>query len=398
MLSNFRPHCLKLRAMPMNSIYIDLMKAKTQDLLAQIKAAEDKGQCLIPVTDSDRRALNRLVKSKKIVNPYCGLYADTKEWNRLWYADRVRKVAKTLAIKHPHWIFTGETAAALWGFDVFSPSNTISPQIYLDNEHSNYGIRQLSCLWRESISGKVQRIYNDDRTLPINLNDVYTSLCVCAATLPFRSALPIFDSALKLDTNFEKLYAVCGQNYASMHIRRKVDFLDNYDFQRQYDANPYFMNTNNNILSRLQTLLRLADPESDNPGESFARATILALGFAEPELQRPFPNPHYPNNRNRDIRADFSWVNKDGEIIVAEFDGVGKYQLDDDSSKEYDGHRVMTDNQETLRKAFERERTRELALRNAGVYRIVRIQFINLIHPRQLEQKLESVGVPRIVA
>lgn len=374
------------------------MKQVTKKLLAQVNSAAAVECCFLPKTDSERLSLHRLMKSGEVVEPYCGMYATKDHWKKIWYADRVRHIAHTLAVKHPDWVFTGETAAALWGIDVFSLSNSYYPTIYIDSCRSNHGSKQAKQLCRLHIEGTQNCVSADHGKILILLNDLYTSLCVCAGTLSFRAALPAIDSAVKQKIDLSVLLQFCEKRYAKLRMYKNRTFCFNDD-KCLFDNNLYFMNISNaDVLSRLKALINFADGRSENPGESFARATMLAFGFAVPQLQVPFANPNDPTNDYRDLRVDFLWqVNE--EVIVAEFDGVGKYQIDHrdpKQAKEYDGHRVISHDRDVWFDNFRSEHERERALYSSGVTRVVRFGFGDIANPEKLAGILLSAGVPTV--
>ncbi|PJM73913.1 hypothetical protein CS006_01760 [Bifidobacterium primatium] len=179
------------------------------------------------------------------------------------------------------------------------------------------------------------------------MTNIYRTLLDCSMLYPFAQALPIFDSAARQGTDISELPEYCrslGMDSAA-----------------------------------ITKLCLNTDPLSENGGESFIRAMIEETNFVIPRLQRPFRNPRNPD---APFRADFSWELPDGTIIVAEFDGMGKYVIDDGTRR-------------GIRARVYAERERETALRADGVRRIVRLEYEDALYPERLRRKLLDAGVPQ---
>lgn len=68
--------------------------------------------------------------------------------------------------------------------------------------------------------------------------------------------------------------------------------------------------------------LELADPLSENPGESWGRAQMIEAGLPTPVLQ---PEIHDAEGVFV-ARSDYGWRDRAGRVrVVGEFDGLGKY-------------------------------------------------------------------------
>lgn len=116
-----------------------------------------------------------------------------------------------------------------------------------------------------------------------------------------------------------------------------------------------------------ESALAFADPASESPGESLARAQFAALGFAPPRLQVTITAD------GRRYRVDFLWEEAG---IIGEFDGWMKYRQE--------GHGALRE-----------EKVREDDLRRMG-YGFMRCYWEDLQDLRQLERKLLRAGVPRM--
>ncbi|MBT1177323.1 hypothetical protein JS532_07050 [Bifidobacterium callimiconis] len=302
--------------------------------------AEHNHRCAIGGTDAQRRALLRRSKAGILVSPYRNLYARAEYWSSLTPPQRHIHTARALSIAHPHWIFAGLTAACAYGLDhsysLHTDMTITIASTIPDTPHHNPRLRRI----------RMSDIPHH-RIADIPVTDIYRTLIDCATMFSFADALPMFDSAARK-----------GASIVDLPDRCRALGIDS---------------------ANVVTLCAYADPLSENGGESFARATIIQLGFVVPRLQRPFANPANPN---APLRADFTWELPGGVIIVAEFDGMGKY--------------VMTDTKRSsIQAKVHAEREREDQLKSQGVTTIVRFEFEDLTHPERLERKLLQAGVPK---
>lgn len=464
---------------------------KLSELDIALDAAENEGSCLMASHLPYRNGVRHSLKSGDLVEPYYGLYARKLFWLSLTHKKRITHIATRLAqkIKIGVWKFTGETGAALLNFETPSAPDTCGKPIkiyvscpYADKHaaearsHDSYksakrqlrrvqlpdiiededGIRLEECDFkREKYGGKRNANKNADNGAdngasnekPKNLNttnfghvatleesavksvaSIYNVLFVCAWTLPFRCALPIFDSAARNGVNLEKVYRVCSKFYADYRYQQEAaDFQDLPYFKQKNSLLTYV--DESDVLSRLRTLCQLADGKSENGGESLARAAMIELGFVRPELQHEFPNetnPKWP------YRVDFAWK-VGGKLIVGELDGADKYLVNAgknidfiDNDEKFNGNNEIKRNIDTIdaassdisydtsnnssnsnssnefilrnydRSAVIRERDRERHLYSCGVDTIVRFDFSHVISPAKLEERLLGAGVPKI--
>lgn len=464
---------------------------KLSELDIALDAAENEGSCLMASHLPYRNGVRHSLKSGDLVEPYYGLYARKLFWLSLTHKKRITHIATRLAqkIKIGVWKFTGETGAALLNFETPSAPDTCGKPIkiyvscpYADKHaaearsHDSYksakrqlrrvqlpdiiededGIRLEECDFkREKYGGKRNANKNADNGAdngasnekPKNLNttnfghvatleesavksvaSIYNVLFVCAWTLPFRCALPIFDSAARNGVNLEKVYRVCSKFYADYRYQQEAaDFQDLPYFKQKNSLLTYV--DESDVLSQLRTLCQLADGKSENGGESLARAAMIELGCVRPELQHEFPNetnPKWP------YRVDFAWK-VGGKLIVGELDGADKYLVNagknidfTDNDEKFNGNNEIKRNIDTIdaassdisydtsnnssnsnssnefilrnydRSAVIRERDRERHLYSCGVDTIVRFDFSHVISPAKLEERLLGAGVPKI--
>lgn len=116
-----------------------------------------------------------------------------------------------------------------------------------------------------------------------------------------------------------------------------------------------------------ETSMAFADPASESPGESLARAQFAVLGFAPPRLQVTIAADGLR------YRVDFLW---EEARIIGEFDGWMKYRQE--------GHSSLRE-----------EKVREDDLRRLG-YGFMRCYWEDLRDLKRLERKLLRAGVPRL--
>lgn len=436
------------------------------NLMHSILEEENAGRCLMASKTSSRKSLRRHLQSGHLVEPYYGLYTRAEHWNKLLYKDKILHIALSLQekIKILSWKFTGETGAVMLNLDTASTPNDYGKptKIYVScpyeekyvtskNSQEEYtrASRQLQRVHLpdivddelgiriETFNFAQKKSNNKQQNIPTtnfghletpkdkamqHVASIYNILFVCAWTLPFRRALPIFDSAAKNNVDLEKVYKVCAEFYEEFRYQYDAPSFQDVPYLKDKHSIISYVNECD-ILARLLILCRLANGKSENSGESLARATMIELGFKNPELQREFFNE---NNPKWPYRVDFAWeINK--KLIVGELDGTDKYlaasweDIDSIESNEIDinGKNAIgnvnklannnSENDNSLtdsfginilhyydRDAVRREHKRERFLLNCGVNNIVRFDFTDVINPEKLENLLLNAGVPKI--
>lgn len=125
--------------------------------------------------------------------------------------------------------------------------------------------------------------------------------------------------------------------------------------------------------------LAWADPRSENGGESIARARMLLLGYACPELQVEVPNLV---EGGAPFRADYCWVRADGVVILGELDGTDKY-VEEEMTRGRSIDEVLSD---------EKDRESRISLYDVVV---MRFRFGLTADPDAFAAHLDRYGVPR---
>ena len=265
--------------------------------------------------------------------------------------------------------------------------------------------------------------------------DKSTLLLDAANSLSFRAALPIFDSAARDNVNFNKVLEICGRRYGGRYgvgvggvgcgVGCGVGFggvgaggvgcgvgcgVGGVGIGGSGVAGSGFVDSgvvgfgsNADPIFRLRRLCCFANGLSENGGESFARGTMIDLGFMVPELQHEFVAP----NSGVKYRCDFLWRVPGGGLIVGELDGYDKYFVDSTNSTHANINFNSSSDTQMLRNSYnqtainrniDRQAERESVLfRECGVSKIVRFNFADVVGVKNLERKLVEAGVPRIM-
>lgn len=308
---------------------------------ALLRAAEQERRCAYGNDRAQRMALKRRERAGELVSPYRGLYVAQMYWQKLGVEQRSLHVIRTLARKHPQWVFAELSAVCLYGLQ---HANSLHDGTVCIASSGGIGGRdepRLRRLYMKHVPQRTCRgmlVTSPERTL------------IDCAERPFTHALAIYDSALRTGLT-------------------SVDAIDALAVQSVCDR------------QAVSRLLRYADPRSENGGESLMRGIMIDHDFAVPLLQLEFENPC---NRSMPYRVDFCWKLADGRVIVAEYDGMAKYAD------------VSNPNRASLQAKMEYERRREQDLKNQGATVIVHVVFEELISPAKLESKLLNAGVPKI--
>jgi len=150
----------------------------------------------------------------------------------------------------------------------------------------------------------------------------------CTSSMGFAGALAVFDSALRLGADRERMAGML------QNARRGV--------------------------GHARRALGHADSRAENPGESWGRAQMICAGLPIDDLQREF----HDEAGELIARTDFAW----GNVLVGEFDGMEKYQ------------KYLRPG-ETPFEAMRREKEREDALRRMGIM-VIRWTWDDLVHGR----------------
>ena len=308
------------------------------EMIRMIRDAEIEHRCILPINSAQKQYAYRRVKSGTFVRTFRNLYAQTEYWQKLYTSERIRHVALSLMDIYPDWKFTVTSGAALLGYDVvedydmlfvgskYDSQNTnlqtLPTQIYIRSK-TNRSTHDNPQLHRIRATGNEQDATSDDVrivqpsrkydgrliTLPhlsdrvsyeirSHVVDKSTLLLDAANSLSFRAALPIFDSAARDNVNFNKVLEICGRRYGGSEDFEEVSGAGVGGVGLSGVAS---FGSNADPIFRLRRLCLFKNGLSENGGESFARGTMIDLGFMVPELQHEFVAP---NSRVK-YRCDF---------------------------------------------------------------------------------------------
>lgn len=416
------------------------MPKTNNETIRMIRDAEIEHRCILPINSAQKQYAYRCVRKGTFVRTFRNLYSQTDYWQKLYTSERIRHVALSLMDLYPDWKFTVTSGAALLGYDVVEDYDalfvggkydshntnlqTLPTQIYIRSKtnkstHDNPQLHRIRAIGTEQdgTSDDVHIVQPSRKydgrliTLPhlsdrvsyeirSHVVDKSTLLFDAANSLSFRAALPIFDSAARDNVNFNKVLEICGRRYGG---RDGVGVGDAGSVGSVGLSGVAGFGSNADPIFRLRRLCLFKNGLSENGGESFARGTMIDLGFMVPELQHEFVAP---NSRVK-YRCDFLWRVSGGGLIVGELDGYDKYFVDSTNSthaninfnSSFDTQMLRNSyNQAAINRNIDRQAERESVLfRECGVSKIVRFNFADVVGVKNLERKLVEAGVPRIM-
>lgn len=312
----------------------------------QLDYAEKNKLCVTAQSALDLKRLHRAVVSGPLVETAPKTFARTSYWNKLKPANRMLHLMRSLQKLHPDWIFAGPSAAVAYGFAV---SNR-----YLDNPWiaTTRKTHRRVTKTLHPILVKSEHVTTIDG---LRLTPLGRTVGDCLRIMDFRSGLAVADSVL----------------HARQMTRDQLTASINSACNRMPG------------ITRIRSVVGLADANAESGGESIARATMLELGIALPSLQRQFANPLKPNEP---YRVDFAWEIA-GRFILAELDGHEKYVNND-----------MTRGK-SITQIIDDEHLRQTHIEaDPCVLRMIRFGFSTVMHEQEFLQILISCGVPRTYA
>lgn len=324
-----------------DSAYVRFMKNHYR-INSLISTALRERRCAFSTVESENAALRRrATEDGGLLRPARGLYIPVEYWNELSPEDRTLHVARGFAAWHPKWVFGGNVAAAIHGFDGSwsmhdGTVTVISP--FSEKYHPMSKVKRM-CIPSEVVS--TQQIDG------VTVLDKLLTVLTCAIRYDFPIALAVVDAALRQGMSREELLEACSRW--------------------------------NGIFWHAANVIRYGDARSENGGESYCRAVMIENGFAQPQLQTEIIDSVTGNK----YRADYLWRLHNGRTVIGEFDGTEKYV-----------NPSMNDRQD-IREVVRKEREREDALRRSGITDIVRFNYQEVVERDPFIHKLADAGVPR---
>ena len=317
------------------------MSEKTRnECLAMLDKAAVEGGFLAVPRGPLRRRLSRMVRAGAVVSPACGIFAREGYWSGLKPLERHARLVRALAKLHPAWVFCDVSAAVIHGLPVSYPLLSRVHVAVSQKAHSRstpHIARHTMCKCSvEEVDG-------------VKVTPFGRTVFDCLRAMGFRDGLAIADAALRMrgSTSEELVEAIKRRKSHCRGVERA-----------------------------LMTALH-ADGRAESGGESIARAALIELGYALPELQVEV------ESKLGAYRADFQWKLPDGRIVLGELDGHEKYQNPDMT-----GGRSAVD-------VLADERIRESHLSAAG-YQVMRFSYADVCSDWRLRRILDAFGIPRV--
>ena len=323
------------------------MNAKVRAWVEErLDEAESEHRLVVAHTRCERERLRKAVREGIAWEILPSVFARSGYWCELKVPTQARHRMRALQELHPELVFAGPSAALAHGLSV---SNRHLERVWAATNRTTH--RRSSPAVRSVMVSHGEVVEREG----LRMTSLARTVGDCLRLMDFRSGLAVADSALRagemdVDVLADEMRAACW------HMSG---------------------------LQRACGVLRLADPRAESGGESIARATMLELGLAAPDLQRGYQSPIDPMLH---YRADFVWGTAGGDI-VGELDGNEKYE-----SAELCGDRSI------VQVIGEEHRRQSHISACKGVLRVVRFGFSDVTHAEGFLQLLTGCGVPRTFA
>lgn len=299
--------------------------------------ANKEGRLMVCRDAALRRACHRLTEDKRLVMPYSGMYAEKSRWESMEMREQAKCIIKSLARKHPSWIFCSHSAAVLHGLEV---SRSKLKHIHVVGTREPCGIVRFHNIRHiEPVAVEGVRVTTLERT-------VYD----CVRANGFRYGLATVYSALRAsslspDDLRSRLEEACRS------VNNGGFVLDVFDY---------------------------GDARSENGGESYARAVMIEHGVMIPDLQVEL----YDEVAKRTYRIDYGWRLKNS-YVAGELDGIDKYE------------KLARERGLSAIDVMREERLRESRCRNEGML-FARFTFAQAVAEHPLLAILDACGIPRV--
>lgn len=310
----------------------------------QLSASEEKSRCYVPHAKKEQKRLRRAAQEGYVVEVAPMVFARTPYWSSLKASSRTWHKIISLQELHPDWIFAGPSAGVAWGLAV---SNRYLDKVWVATTRRAHG-RELA-FRRDVIVSHDECEVNAG----VRLTSFARTVGDCLRIMDFRSGLALLDSALRVSQKTsEELMDMIEQACQRMPGIR-----------------------------RMRAMMSLGDARAESGGESIARATMLELGLALPDLQRVFHSPLAPET---DYRVDFAWEMPGEAHLVGEMDGIEKYK-----------NPAMTAGR-SISQIIDDEHRRQTHIEACpDVLRVVRFGFADVMRDQEFLSLLMGCGVQR---
>ena len=320
-------------------------RSVTTNLDELFVSSEENGRCLAADSPWVTSALSVRERCGYVLRIRRGLYVRSSYWAELNPVERHLHVARSLAHKHPGWVFCRMTAAMALGLSVTYGRHAFEemPAEIALPSNTHCGMRGGVRMLPRGVGGAIGKASGLRVVSPVQA--VYD----CIRHLPFDESLALADSALRMNLLSTAELAALIENGRSARGIRSARFV-----------------------------LMHMDGRAESGGESMARARMIELGYQKPELQVEFPNPLEPG---RTYRADML-VRCGERLVVLEFDGKSKY-VDPG----------MLNNRTTLDVMLD-ERQREALLTSYGI-EVMRLRYEDVMNEIRFRRLMEAYRIPR---
>ena len=301
------------------------------------------------------------VESGRLVCPYPRIFDEPEHWQALSIREKNLHVARTLQGQMPEAVFCAESAAVAYG--TYGPHGLLKPVVATSQwAHS----RSSSSLERMMLpNGDIHIVEG------IRVPNIERTAFDCARRLGFRRGLGVCDATLRRSgMALERL----GQAFSEMGRAKGV--------------------------ATARRCARHANALSENGGESYARAAMVDLGFAEPLLQVKVRDPL---DGASSYRLDYLWVphGADAERLLwgLATGALGAGDATGCIAGELDGRAKTFDERlRSGRSAQDQlllERRREARITWYGI-RVVRFSYWEASDDAYFSRLLTGYGVPRV--
>lgn len=310
-----------------------------------LDAAEAEYRCAFACSRSESMALARRHRLGTVVEFEKGYFLRTEVYEALSVRARVMYLIRAMSRRHPDWVFASFSAALVYGLQV---SRELMGAIHLAVDPRASRRRRGHAVVCHAVEDDAASVVEG-----IRVTSLERTLLDCLCQTDFQNGLAVADSALHWKLIARSSLQDCvdkrGAGRRGVRTAREV--------------------------------LRWVDGRSENGGESVARAVMIELGFAVPELQVEVADPLVEGATRR---VDYFWELPDGRTVIGELDGRGKYKID--------GGRAGDIDAAVKKMAEERLRETHLNLTDATV---IRFSYRRAIDRDYMRRLLTRAGVPR---
>lgn len=294
-------------------------------------------------SESVRRRMAQLSKEGTLARPLPRLFARAEYWSSLNPRDRLLHKMRGLTQLDSGIVFAGTSSAVAYGLDVSYWLLERPVLAVLRRAHS----RSSDDICRLAVDGDTPTM-----AMGMRVTSFGRTLFDCLRLLPFREALVVADSALRMLGNDPS---------------RLMETLEPYRGKRGYN--------------KTCLVAKWADGLSANGGESLARAFFIEHGYLLPRLQVRIPDPI---DGRTNYYADFFWELPDGGAVIGELDGRLKYR-----DQAMTGGRDVVD-------VLADERLRESRISATGAL-VMRFSIKDLETSGMMGTLLERFGISKVV-